>query len=206
MEAMLQLVALGFALAAAPGPDTFLLLRNTLASGRTAGYLTLLGNRLSLAVHISLAIAGLSAILARSETLFLAIRLAGAAYLVYLGVSKLVALRRAARPAEETRAASFEGLAAVRQGFLNNLLNPKVSLFFLSLFPQFTTPEMLSGSPWMVAVAFVGGNSLWYVPLVFVVGYPRLRSAIQRFQRALDGVFGLAFIGFGLRIALQQGR
>jgi threonine/homoserine/homoserine lactone efflux protein len=203
---MWHLIALGFALAAAPGPDTFLLLRNTLAGGRAAGYLTLAGNRMSLCVHVSLAIAGLSAILARSETLFLAIRLAGAAYLVYLGAAKLVALRKGAPPAEEPRPRAFGGLAAVRQGFLNNLLNPKVSLFFLSLFPQFATPEMLSGSPWMVAAAFVGGNSLWYVPLVFLLSLARLRSSIRRFQRALDGVFGFAFIGFGLRIALASAR
>jgi threonine/homoserine/homoserine lactone efflux protein len=203
---MWHLIALGFALAAAPGPDTFLLLRNTLAGGRAAGYLTLVGNRLSLCVHISLAIAGLSAVLARSETLFLAIRLAGAGYLVWLGITKLAALRKD-RPREgEPRAVAFDGLAAVRQGFLNNLLNPKVSLFFLSLFPQLTTPEMLSGSPWMVAAAFVGGNSLWYVPLVFVLSFARLRAAILRFQRALDGVFGLAFIGFGLRIAFEEAR
>ena len=203
---MLHLFVLGFALAAAPGPDTFLLLRNTLGSGRAAGYLTLLGNRLSLCVHIALAIAGLSAILARSEALFLALRLAGAGYLVYLGIAKLLAWRKPDATANDACPKGGAGLAAVRQGFLNNLLNPKVSLFFLSLFPQLTTPEMLAQSPWMVALAFVGGNSLWYVPLVFVASFARLRSAIRRFQRALDGVFGLAFIGFGLRIVLEEAR
>ena len=93
---------------------------------------------------------------------------------------------------------------AVRQGMLNNLLNPKVSLFFLSLFPQFATGELLSRSPVTVAAVFLAGNTLWYVLLVQLVGLRWLRGRLQRFQAALDLVFALVFVGLGTAIVIKE--
>jgi threonine/homoserine/homoserine lactone efflux protein len=203
---MLHLLFLGFALAASPGPDFFLILRNTLASGRFAGYMTLLGNRAGFCIHMTLAIAGLSAVLKSSAALFLAIRVLGAAYLVWLGARKIVDRLRArggteGRPRAEAR---VDAATAIRQGFLNNLLNPKVSLFFLSFFPQFASPESLADSPWTVAAVFFVGNSLWWIPLILVAGVGRLRSALGRVQAALDWIFGFVFVGYGLRILQRE--
>src|SRR5215813_10858443 len=183
---MTHLFWLGFALAASPGPDFFLILRHTLSFGRIIGYATLLGNRLSLCVHISLAILGLSVVLQQSLAAFLFVRFLGAAYLVYLGSRNLLVRAHAS---EDTRAASPEGISfatAFRRGFLNNLLNPKVSLFFLSFFPQFATREMLGESPWLVALSFFVGNTSWWVPLILVIGIPTFRAGLYRLQRILD--------------------
>jgi len=202
---MLNLLGLGFALAALPGPDFFLILRNTLSSGRLIGYMTLLGNRVSLCIHISLAIGGLSIVLQNSPGLFLVVRLLGAGYLIYLGARKLHERFKNPRTREDPpRAASLNALDAARQGFLNNLLNPKVSLFFLSLFPQFTTREMLSESPWTVAAVFFLGNSLWWIPLILLAGSTRIRTPLYRFQSVLDLAFGCVFIGYGLRIVMDE--
>jgi threonine/homoserine/homoserine lactone efflux protein len=202
---MLQLMGLGFALAASPGPDFFLILRNTLSSGRFIGFMTLLGNRFSLCIHISLAIAGLSIVLHNSATLFLAVRLLGAGYLIYLGGQKLFARlgRNRTRP-DPPRVAAVDAMTAARQGFLNNLLNPKVSLFFLSFFPQFTTREALADAPWTVAAVFFVGNSLWWIPLILLVGVSSFRASLYRFQSALDLLFGFVFVGYGLRILVTE--
>jgi threonine/homoserine/homoserine lactone efflux protein len=200
---MIHLFWLGFALAASPGPDFFLILRHTLSFGRIIGYATLLGNRLSLCVHISLAILGLSIVLQQSLTVFLFVRFLGAAYLVYLG-SRYLLVR--ARPSD-TQAASPEAIkfaTAFGRGFLNNLLNPKVSLFFLSFFPQFATREMLGESPWLVALSFFAGNTSWWVPLILVVGISTFRAGLYRLQRILDTLFGIVFIIFGLRIVVDE--
>lgn len=204
-SAVLTLFALGLALAASPGPDSLLIVRNTLVEGRRIGFMTLLGNRFGLCAHVAAAIAGLSVALHNSPGLYLGVRLLGAAYLVYLGASKLVV--RAKGASSFAAAGSQAGLgsfAAIRQGMLNNLLNPKVSLFFLSLFPQFASGELLSRSPVTVAAVFLAGNTLWYVLLVLVVGLRGLRESMRRFQAALDLVFAVGFVVLGSVIVIEE--
>ena len=202
---MVTLFVLGFALAASPGPDSFLIVRNTLVEGPRIGFMTLLGNRIGLCAHLAAAIVGLSVALQNSPALYLGVRLLGAAYLVYLGASNLVSRARQAPAAAVTGSGGgMASVTAVRQGLLNNLLNPKVSLFFLSLFPQFATGDLLSRSPVMVAVVFLAGNTLWYVLLVQLVGLRWLRERLQRFQAALDFVFALIFVGLGTGIVIRE--
>ena len=202
---MVTLFVLGFALAASPGPDSFLIVRNTLVEGRRIGFMTLLGNRIGLCAHLAAAIAGLSVALQNSPALYLGVRLLGAAYLVYLGASHLVSRARHAPSSVAARPElGMTSVTAVRQGMLNNLLNPKVSLFFLSLFPQFATGELLSRSPVTVAAVFLAGNTLWYVLLVQLVGLRWLRGRLQRFQAALDLVFALVFVGLGTAIVIKE--
>lgn len=202
---MITLFVLGFALAASPGPDSFLIVRNTLVEGRRIGFMTLLGNRIGLCTHLAAAIAGLSVALQNSPALYLGVRLLGAAYLVYLGASNLVSRARQAPAAAVTGpGGGIASVTAVRQGLLNNLLNPKVSLFFLSLFPQFATGDLLSRSPVTVAAVFLAGNTLWYVLLVQLVGLRWLRERLQRFQAALDLVFALIFVGLGTGIVIKE--
>ena len=202
---MITLFVLGFALAASPGPDSFLIVRNTLVEGRRIGFMTLLGNRIGLCTHLAAAIAGLSVALQNSPALYLGVRLLGAAYLVYLGASNLMSRARQAPAAAVTGpGGGMASVTAVRQGLLNNLLNPKVSLFFLSLFPQFATGDVLSRSPVTVAVVFLAGNTLWYVLLVQLVGLRWLRERLQRFQAALDLLFALIFVGLGTGIVIKE--
>ena len=202
---MVTLFVLGFALAASPGPDSLLIVRNTLVEGRRIGFMTLMGNRIGLCAHLAAAIAGLSVALQNSPALYLGVRLLGAAYLVYLGASKLVSrARQASSSAVAGPELGMSSAMAVRQGMLNNLLNPKVSLFFLSLFPQFATVDLLSRSPVAVAAVFLAGNTLWYVLLVQLVGLQWLRERLQRFQAALDLVFALIFVGLGTAIVIKE--
>lgn len=202
---MVTLFVLGFALAASPGPDSFLIVRNTLVEGPRIGFMTLLGNRIGLCAHLAAAIVGLSVALQNSPALYLGVRLLGAAYLVYLGASNLVSRARQAPAAAVTGSGGgMASVTAVRQGLLNNLLNPKVSLFFLSLFPQFASGDLLSRSPVTVAVVFLAGNTLWYVLLVQLVGLRWLRERLQRFQAALDLVFALIFVGLGTGIVIKE--
>jgi threonine/homoserine/homoserine lactone efflux protein len=201
---MLDLFVLGFALAAAPGPDMVLIMDHTLTHGRRTGYLALAGNRVSFCLHLTFALLGLSALLITLPAIYVAVRLLGAAYLVYLGTRKLLAIFRARRHQTITTGVErTSGAQAFRRAFLNNLLNPNVSLFFLSLFPQFTNATMLRNSPGAAALSFFIGNSAWWVPLVALVGVPQVRTRIVRFQRGLDLLFGFLFIGFGLYFALQ---
>ena len=123
----------------APGQDTLYILGRSIGQGRRIGVAAALGVSAGTLVHTFAAALGLSAIVATSATAFLAIKLAGAAYLVYLGVRALV------KPTIATPSAHGLGAAdarkAFRQGLLTNVLNPKVALFFLAFLPQFVDAE-----------------------------------------------------------------
>src|SRR5687768_12427087 len=132
-------IATAVILVITPGQDTFFILGRSLASGRAAGIAAALGITAGSIIHTFLAALGLSALLATSPYAFMAVKFAGAAYLIYIGVRALLA-RGNGLPGETAGPADGHW-SAFRQGVLTNLLNPKVALFFLALLPQFIAAD-----------------------------------------------------------------
>jgi threonine/homoserine/homoserine lactone efflux protein len=199
----------------APGPDFAVITRQTLVNGRRHGLVTSFGVSTGLLVHTAAAVAGLSAVLAASATLFTAVKLAGAAYLVFLGVRAIWEARRpGTEPALEegmTGSPDVESvepyLVAFRQGALTNVLNPKVAIMFLSLLPQFVDPH--AGLPvWVqtfeLAALFIAMNQVWF--LLYTTALGRAGDVVRRdhVRRWFDRVSGAVFIGLGLRVALDR--
>lgn len=122
-----------------PGPDTAMATKNTLTVGRSGGLKTVLGTCCALLIHTSAAVLGLSAIIVKSALLFSAFKYVGAVYLIYLGVKTLWSLRKKEEAAsvEMNTKKQFENTSCFKQGFLTNILNPKVAVFFLTFLPQF---------------------------------------------------------------------
>jgi RhtB (resistance to homoserine/threonine) family protein len=201
-----------FALVAAlmtvsPGPDTFLVVRNTLRGGRHDGWLTVAGICSGLFVHALLSALGVSAVLAHSATAFLALKVAGAVYLAWLGVQSLRSAMRKSGGAPPLSAAPWRVPAArsFREGFLTNLLNPKVIVFYLALLPQFISSgdAVLPKSLLLTAIHFLEGI-LW---LGFVAwGVDRSQRFFLRpaLRRLMDALCGTILVALGLRIALEQ--
>jgi threonine/homoserine/homoserine lactone efflux protein len=189
-----------------PGQDTALTIRNTLLGGRRAGVATAAGVSSGQAVWTLATSAGLAVILVASGPLFLAVRLAGAAYLIYLGVRSL--LKAAATPASD---GGVEGGAAGRlapraafwQGLLSNLSNAKMVAFFISLLPQFASPH-----PGFVMLALLGLN-FCLLTLAWLVGYAfaidRVKGLLLRgrVRRAMDALLGAVLLGLGLRMTKE---
>lgn len=123
------------ALLVIPGPSVLYIVTRSVEQGRRAGLISVLGIHSATLVHITAAATGLSALLLASATLFDAVKLAGAAYLIILGVSRLV--KRVAPAQREVERASLRRVYG--QGFVVNLLNPKTALFFVAFFPQFVS-------------------------------------------------------------------
>jgi threonine/homoserine/homoserine lactone efflux protein len=185
-----------------PGQDTFFILGRSLASGRSAGVAAALGITAGSIMHTFLAALGLSALLATSPYAFMAVKFAGAAYLLYIGARGLLSrgggLPGAVAGAHDTRWSAF------RQGILSNLLNPKVALFFLALMPQFIS----AGSAHKVAAFIVLGSSFMALGLAWclglAVGGAGLRHVLLRrpsFATVLNRMAGAMFIALGLRLA-----
>ena len=190
-----------------PGADMALVAHSVLTRGRRAGYVTSVGVCTGLWVHAVASALGLSAILMTSAALFSAVKLAGALYLMALGV---LSIRRALIP--DAGALGIAAMATTRdarrafsRGFLCNLLNPKVALFYLTLLPQFVRPgdNVLARSLLLAGVHVVIGL-VWLVTYAYFLG--RVSAALHRprVRRALEGVTGALLIGLGGRLAWER--
>jgi len=180
---------------AVPGPDTALTVRNTLAGGRARGVSTALGVCSGLCVWTLAASAGLAAVVTASQPLFDAIRIAGALYLVWLGVQTL----RGHGTSADARPRPGSGY---RQGLLSNLGNPKIVVFFTSLLPQFASGFAALAA---LGLVFCAMTLVWLVAYAAVVARARTAIMRPRVRRVMDAVAGAALVGFGVRLAAERG-
>ena len=198
-------IVASLALILTPGQDMLYVMSRALAQGRLAGLYSAMGVIIGILVHTVLAAIGVGAILAASEGLFLALKLAGAAYLVYLGVKLL--LTREAALATAGGARKFSAASLVWQGVLSNVSNPKIVVFFFAFLPQFVDPR--SANPTMDLV-FLG---VLYAAMGLVVkagvglAAGSLSERVLRKPRAMvwiNRVSGTILVGLGLRLAASQ--
>lgn len=195
-------VIAGVLLNLTPGQDTLFIIGRSITGGFRTGFAACLGILLGTCCHTLAAALGLSVLLATSATAFTVVKLLGAGYLVYLGLRMLLT-RPAALP-QATRMAAVSPRAALLQGALTNVLNPKVALFFLAFLPQFVDPN---GPNRALAFALLGATFvvtglLW--SLVLVLAATQLQSFFGRRPAArlvMDRVVGAVFVGLGARLA-----
>jgi threonine/homoserine/homoserine lactone efflux protein len=191
-----------------PGQDTALTIRNTLLGHRRCGVVTALGVVTGQAAWALATGVGIAALLVASEPAFVALKLAGAAYLVVLGARALSGALRAGRPG---RAAIGEGsarrltpLAAYRQGVISNLGNPKMAVFFMSLLPQFTSSGDTSAFVLVLGLVFCLLTLSWLTGYAVVVAKAGDVLRQPRIRRVLDGLTGAVLLGLGLRLVSEQ--
>ena len=188
-----------------PGIDMALVTKNALAHGRNAALGTAMGVNVGVAVWTLAASVGLATIVAASATAFTAIKLAGALYLVYLGLQALRAARRPVGRVTLADGSSLSSRVAFRQGMLSNLLNPKIAVFFTSLLPQFVSSGSARFTSFLVLGAIFNGLGIvWLV--VYALLAARARRVLQRprVRSAIDAVSGLVLISLGARLALER--
>jgi threonine/homoserine/homoserine lactone efflux protein len=205
LETVVAFVAVSAVVICTPGQDTALTIRNTLAGGRRSGVSTAAGVAAGQAVWTVAASAGVVALLTASEPVLRALKLVGAAYLVYLGAQSLWAAFT--RTAHEHRLRSGAPLTpgqALRQGLLSNLGNPKMAVFFASLLPQFA-PEGGASFAVLLALGFLFcAMTLAWLSL-YAVAISRLgRLLTTSVRRTLDAVTGVVLVALGYRLATEK--
>jgi RhtB (resistance to homoserine/threonine) family protein len=197
-----------FLLNVTPGPDTAYIVGRSVAQGRGAGVVSALGISAGCIVHTLACAFGLTAILAASATAFTVIKIAGAIYLIYLGVRLIFTKQddHASDP-RDTPSAPKSLSQLFMQGFVTNVLNPKVVLFFVSFFPQFVAAD----SPHktlaflVLGAAFIAMSTVWNSFVAWIAG-----SVTERFSGKpgvkiwLDRVVGSAFVGLGIKLATSH--
>jgi threonine/homoserine/homoserine lactone efflux protein len=193
-----------------PGPDTAVTIRNTLLRGRSGGVFTALGIALGQTIWALATSIGVVALLVASEPLFLAVKYAGAGYLVFLGAQALLEAFRSTDSSIEYPIARLperrlKPLSAFSQGVISDLGNPKMAVFFASLLPQFTPP----GEPTFSALLFFGltfalMTFTWLSAYAVVLAKAGDVLRRPRLRRAVEGITGAFLIALGLRIATEQ--
>ena len=202
-------LAISIAVIATPGQDTALTIRNTLMGGRRGGVATAFGVAGGQFVWTVAASIGITALLVASEPVFFAVRMAGAAYLVYLGATSLwTAWRGPSSGHPVVSTAGTQALApgrALRQGFLSNLGNPKMVVFFSSLLPQFVEPGPGAGAGMLaLGLVFVSMTFAWLSGYALVVARAGNVLRRPRVRRAIDAVSGAVLLAFGGRLAAED--
>ena len=200
---IIAFVAIAALLTVLPGADMALVAKVTLLDGRRAAFFTSLGICAGLPVHATASALGLSLILATSAEAFTAVKFAGGAYLAFLGIRTI---RDSLRPAADAvvqagRARSYR--AAFAQGWLSNVLNPKVALFYLTFLPQFISPgDNVLGKSLLLAGIHAALGLAW-LPL-YAYAIDRIGAAVRGARRWLERLSGAALIGLGVRLAFER--
>ena len=190
-----------------PGPDSLLIMLRSGSQGWRAGSVAALGIGTGTMVHVLAAALGLSALLSASAELFTVIKLMGALYLVYLGISLLrqgTSSSVASEPAVSLPALSYGRI--FRQGLLTNLLNPKVALFFLAFVPQFIAPDAPQKALAFIVLGciFNINGMIWCHLLAFSTAYASRKVRLPaRLGRWLNRVMGGLFVGLGIKLAAE---
>ena len=192
---LIHLVAL-----VSPGPDFVVACRNSLLYSRTIGIYTAVGFGLGICVHISYAVFGLSWLIANNELIFTVIQYLGAFYLILIGIQSLWSFQ--SQIGQETPAASsrISPFRAVRIGFITNVLNPKATLFFLSLFSTMLNPTVGELTLIVIAVLLVVTTIIWFSLVAILISHPRFTTVLKLYEKTVHQFFGVLLIGIGVII------
>jgi RhtB (resistance to homoserine/threonine) family protein len=203
---LLPFLAVAVVVVITPGADMALVTKNALLHGRRPALATAVGINLGILFWTAAAALGLAALIAASQTAFTAIKLAGAAYLIFLGLQALRASRadqRANLPASV--GAPISGRVALRQGLVSNLLNPKIAIFFTSLLPQFIgTHGQTAVDLLFLGALFNAMGIAWLLAYAVVAARGRDVLTRPRVKRVLDRLSGIVLIAIGARLAVEH--
>ncbi|MFJ7730644.1 LysE family translocator [Lysinibacillus sp. NPDC097231] len=199
-----------FLLIIVPGPDTAIITRNTIVHKKGGGFRTLIGTLFAISVHTIAAIVGLSTIILQSAFIFTIFKYVGAAYLIYLGIKSLYSIKKHNNSlkheiVELQDSAQNNEKSLMLQGFLANISNPKVAIFFLTFFPQFVNPQTDTTISFLIlGVVYLFIKFAWFALFIYIIDSVRLWMKKGAVKKAMDGLTGVVFIVFGLRLALEH--
>ncbi len=187
-----------------PGPDFFMALKNSITYSRKTGIYTAIGFGLGIAVHIFYSLAGLALIISQSIIIFNTIKYIGVLYLIYIGIQSFRSKRSTITIKKNAPKEDIASYKAIRMGFLTNVLNPKATLFFLSLFTLVVSPDTHTTTLIIISLIMIFDTMLWFSLVAIFITHTRVRQAYSRYQKAIEKVFGGILIIIGLKIALSK--
>jgi threonine/homoserine/homoserine lactone efflux protein len=203
-QSLLAFIAAASILTLTPGVDTAMVLRTAAVGGSRPAWFAAWGIGFGCLVWGAMVSIGLGALLAASEIAFTVVKWAGAAYLLWLGLRLLVWPRHEFQAVDPSRA-DRDAMDALRRGFLTNVLNPKVGVFYITFLPQFVPAgSSLAAFSFLLAAVHVALSLLWFGALIAATIPMSRFLARSQVVKALDRITGGVFIGFGVKLALSS--
>ncbi len=187
-------------MAISPGADFVMVTRNSLFYGRSSGLYASLGISLAIWIHVAYSIAGLAVVISNSVILFSIIKYLGAAYLIYIGWKTFRSdTQLDIQASQET--VELSNMAAFKVGFITNALNPKTTLFFLSIFTQVVHPETPLFMQALYGAIISLAHLVWFSAVSVFLSQPRLLAKFNAWKKTIEKLVGTLLIGFGLKVA-----
>lgn len=199
--ALPSFLAISVLLILIPGPDTAVVTKHALLGGTRSGVLASMGVALGLTVWTVAAALGIAALLKASAIAFLVLKIAGALYLIWIGVQML---RARNQPGATTAVRSASSVKALRQGLLSDLGNPKIAVFFTSFLPQFVHGGAVLLPLLMLGAIFAVLTLLWLAAYAAIIGRSTALLRRPSVRKALDRFTGVVLIAFGIRLAFER--
>jgi RhtB (resistance to homoserine/threonine) family protein len=187
-----------------PGPDFVMCVRNALTYSRKTGIWTAVGFGAGISIHVFYCLAGLGLLISKSILIFSIIKFLGAGYLIYIGFKSAFSKSSSIEIGENSTQKDIRPWAAIKMGFLTNVLNPKATLFFLSLFTLVISPETPLVIREIMGGIMVVQTILWFSLVSIFLSQKKIRLVFDRFQNLFNKTFGGLLIALGLKVALSQ--
>lgn len=189
-----------------PGPDFAMISRNSFVYSRKTGMCSAIGLALGIIVHVTYSLVGIGFIIARSTVLFSVLKYLGAGYLIYIGYKSLRAKPVITSSNEIETKEDISKFAAIRMGFFSNILNPKVTLFFLALFTQVINPE----TPVVIKIIYGLGMStmtfVWFSFVATVLTHKTIKVRFASIRHYIERTLGAILIALGIKVALLSSK
>lgn len=199
-----------------PGPDFLIAVKNSLTYSRRTGIYTAIGFALSIATHLLYCVTGLAFVISQSILLFTIIKYLGAAYLMYIGFKSIMSKSTAmplpntadntnnTTPMKATKKTDITPLQAIKAGYLTNVLNPKATLFMLSLFTLVITPQtpaavLIAASAYMILF-----TAVWFSVVAVFFSHRRIQNLYLKFEKTINRTFGGLLMLMGIKLALAK--
>ncbi|MBI4054143.1 MAG: LysE family transporter [Candidatus Doudnabacteria bacterium] len=190
---------------ASPGPDFVMISRNILHS-RKAGLFSAIGLALGILVHVTYSLVGIGLVISQSILLFSILKFLGAGYLIYLGYKSLRSRPKFSVRNEQEQQNVLGAIAAIRIGFLTNVLNPKVTLFFLALFTQVISPDTPKVVQALYGLEMSTMTFVWFALVATLLSHRKVKERFSFMQHHLQRAFGAVLIALGIKVALSSSK
>ncbi len=200
----LMIFVIGCLAVTSPGPNLAITLRNSLVYSRQAGVYTAVGLAAGNCFHATYCLIGIGVIISKSILLFNALKWLGAGYLIYIGIKSLQAKKHVGNVVITQHTQDISHLAAVRMGFLTNLLNPKVTLFFLALFTQIIRPATPLSAQVVYGLTMIGLEFTWFALVAILISQRSIKKLLLSVSHWIERIMGIVLIALGVRLAFTK--